>query len=129
MPEPADEEAAIQQMLLSLLTNRQPEPVQEQTPLDAARGAKAVEMMQSPYWQGSPMYYEPAAAYNYTDQGVHELYLDRLVNDAERQATGIERDPAYEDAWEQGMTEDVTHPDWALREGTPPYYRMPQYAR
>lgn len=123
-----DEEAAIQQMLLSMLTNRQPEPVQETSPLQAARGAKAAEMMGSEFWGDQPMYYTPAAAFDYTDEGVHQGYLDRMANDAERQAEGRHRDIFYDEAWQEGIDEDDRHPDRAFPPGTPPYYRLPQRA-
>jgi hypothetical protein len=122
MPDPA-EEAQIQQMLLSLLTNRQPEPVQEQTPLQQGRAAKAAEMMKDPFWQGAPMYYEPAAAFNFTDENVRRSYLERLANDAEHRSHAPRpEDVLYRQAWEEGLQEDDVHPDWAFRPGTPAWF-------
>lgn len=131
MPEPsADEEAFVRQMLLSMLTHREPEPVHEQTELERARAAKAAEMMGSDYWQGAPMYYEPASAYNYTDQRVRDMYLERLEQDFahrahERSAAQKLDDAAYEEVWDQMKYEKMGHPDWGLRPDTPPFW--PEY--
>lgn len=124
-----DEEAQIQQMLMSLLTNREPEPVQESSELERGRAAKAAEMMSSSFWGGEPMYQTPASTYGYTDEGVRQGYLDRLANDAEHRAQGTHpEDLLYRDAWQQGIDEDDRHPDRAFPAGTPPYYRLPQRA-
>jgi hypothetical protein len=123
MPDPAvDDEALIQQMLLSMLTNRQAEPVAESSPLQQGRAAKAAEMMGSSFWQGEPMYRNPAATYDFTDEGVEKSYLMRLANDAEHRAQRRPEDLLYRDAWQEGKQEDDRHPDWALPEGTPPWW-------
>ena len=126
MPEPsAEDEALIQQMLLSLLTHRDSEPVREQTELERGRAAKAAEMMGSEYWQGAPMYYEPASTYNYTDQRQRDMYLERLRKDAvhnrfERNDVEKLEDQIYRDVWDQMRWEKMGFPDWAMRPGTPP---------
>src|SRR3954462_7832690 len=107
MPDPA-EDARIQPMLLSMPTQRPDEPAPEQSPLDQARAGVAADMMSSSYWNGEPMYYEPAASLNYTDEAVRNVYLERLAHDAEHRAAERPRarDEIFRDAWEQGKRED-----------------------
>lgn len=124
------EEAAIQQMLMSMLTNRQAEPVQETSPLQAARGKKAADMMSSSFWGGEPMYYTPASAFDFTDENVHRAQLQRLARDAQHAAE--QRDPyqklqdqIYREEWEKQKYEERGHPDWALPPNTPPWWPTP----
>lgn len=121
MPDPAEEEA-VQRMLLSMLTQRQPEPVAEQSELERGRAQKAASLMGDPFWEGRPMYYEPAAAYDFTDEAVHDRYMERLSNDAQHRAKARPEDLFYREAWEEGKIEDDRHPDWAFREGTAPWW-------
>lgn len=132
MPEPsAEDEALIQQMLLSMLTHRQEEPAQDTTELERARAGKAAEMMGSEYWGGEPMYYEPASTYNYTDQINRNAYLERLQQDYahrahERSAAERLDDRAYEEVWDKMRYEKMGFPDWAFRPGTPPHWFDPR---
>jgi len=126
MPDPAqdaaDEEAEIQAMLLSLLTNRADEPVHESSPLDQARAAVTEDQMSR---RGEPMYYTPASSYNFTDENVHGEYLNRLARDAEYRGVRKNpwgREPEFREAWHEGVLEEDRHPDWAFPTDTPPWW-------
>lgn len=120
MPDP--DEAEDERLLLSMLTQRPDEPVAETTELQRGRAAKAAAMMGSPYWNGQPMYFEPAASFDFTDQLDRDMYLERLAHDAEHRAAKRPDDMFFREAWEEGKQEEDSHMDWALRPGTPPWW-------